>query len=390
MKLQKVESDLGLKMGDRLPFDFYDQHGTMILKKGHIILDSKEISNLILGGIYYDVEYQSFIPKLKKDKNEKQEKGYNPFEQYQELQKKLSPLMFEIFKGIADRSTVQVELYGICELLNKWLDQDPDATLACIILEKGESYSIKHPMDSAIICLFIGRQYNLEQDDLMYLAMSALTMNISLLDIQDKLHLQTQKLSDLQRYRIHNHPTKSRELLENVGVTDPRWLNAVSQHHEALDGSGYPNKIKGDLINQFSQIIAVADLYCAMVTDKGYRSAVSANRALREVFSNRGKSLNTIIATLLIKELGVYPPGTVVELESSEVGIVVRRGQNANKPVVMSILDFHGMPMMPLKRDITEKYYKIRRIINPRKENIKVNKDLLWGYFQFQGTFVEA
>lgn len=127
-----------------------------------------------------------------------------------------------------------------------------------------------------------------------------------------------------------------------AGVGDPLWLEAVLHHHERLDGSGYPHGLRGDDIPHLARLLGIVDIYTAMLRPRTYRDAVPARMALRNIFLERGKQVDEALATLLIKELGVYPPGTLVRLANDEIGVVLHRGGDAAHPQVSRLMTAEG------------------------------------------------
>src|SRR5204862_3889390 len=108
---------------------------------------------------------------------------------------------------------------------------------------------------------------------------AALTMNLAIVDLQDVLYRQ-QTMTPEQREAIAEHPADAVKKLATLGVRDPLWLSIVEQHHEFLDGSGYPKKLAGDAVIREAQVIGLADRYCAAVTERTYRQPVAPDVAL--------------------------------------------------------------------------------------------------------------
>jgi HD-GYP domain-containing protein (c-di-GMP phosphodiesterase class II) len=135
-------------------------------------------------------------------------------------------------------------------------------------------------------------------------------------------------------------------------------------HHEAEDGSGYPFGKAGGDIPRNAKIIALADRYCACVSARDYRKSLLPNVTLREIFLERGKGIDPILAAHFIKVLGIYPPGTYVRLNSGEIGVVSRKGSGADTPI---------------KRDTTGEMYAIREALSEEQANIRFNMSQVWG-----------
>jgi HD-GYP domain-containing protein (c-di-GMP phosphodiesterase class II) len=132
------------------------------------------------------------------------------------------------------------------------------------------------------------------------------------------------------------------ELLRAAPNVDNRVVTMIATHHERFDGSGYPHKLKGDEIPLVGRIAGIVDCYDAMISERSYARPKSAYDAVRELKSLGGIAFPAELVELFIQAVGVFPTGTVVELNTGDVGIVI--GQNRFRrlrPEVMLILDAH-------------------------------------------------
>jgi hypothetical protein len=154
----------------------------------------------------------------------------------------------------------------------------------------------------------------------------------------------------------------------------------VADHHENMDGSGYPSGKTGDDIPEGAKIIAMADRYTAMIAPRKYRKAMHPSRALRTMLIDGGKTCDARIAAYFIKELGIYPPGACVKLVNSESGIVMRKGFSAMAPAVLVIKNQYGTPLpFPQKRDTELERFAIKEPIQLEPDDIPFTMQQLWG-----------
>ena len=180
---------------------------------------------------------------------------------------------------------------------------------------------------------------------------------------------------------ISEHPDKSEELLRQAGVTDNAWLDAVRQHHEFMDGAGYPQGLKGEAISRLARVIKLADIYCALVSGRAYRTAMLQNSAMRELFMQRGKQVDGQLTEQFVKVVGIYPPGTFVRLANAEIAVATRHGASASAPMVQSVVGPRGSPLAVYgKRDCGKADFAIREVISKAQANVKINRHMLWGY----------
>jgi hypothetical protein len=154
-------------------------------------------------------------------------------------------------------------------------------------------------------------------------------MNVSILRLQAQLAEQRDPPNLRQREAIEQHPLAGAQLLRAIGVADEEWLAAVEQHHEEPGGGGYPRKVAAPC--EAAQLLRLADMLMAKLTPRAHRPAMAPRLATRDVFlADPDKRLSTAIVRLL----GVYPPGSVVQLKTGETGVVTRRAADGRGPWV--------------------------------------------------------
>jgi len=155
----------------------------------------------------------------------------------------------------------------------------------------------------------------------------------------------------------------SRPNLQTDGVTDCLGLAVVAQHHESIDGSAYPARLLGDAIDAGARIVAAVDRYCAMVSERAYRPGAFPSGALRQIFLAQGKSVDTGSAALLVKEIGLYSPSTVVQLANGEIGAAMKRTFKSGHPIVRAVLNASGIRLLMLpKRRTTQPSFQITQV----------------------------
>jgi HD-GYP domain-containing protein (c-di-GMP phosphodiesterase class II) len=227
-------------------------------------------------------------------------------------------------------------LAGVSRQIMRWVAVDPDVAIyrsVAIRMDDLRSYGVLHSVHTAVVLSLIGLRKSWGDARIVTALQSALGMNISILKLQDDLALQVDPLSEEQRQAIHEHPRRSARLLNEWGVVDPEILTAVAQHHELSSGKGYPDGIRN--ITQLADALHTADVFAAKLSPRASRASLSTTRAAKEIF--RQPSANYFGATV-VKELGLYPPGSCVMLSNAEVAVVIRRGFDPMWPVVLPVI----------------------------------------------------
>lgn len=356
-----------LKLGEPIPYSVYDKSGVLLLKAGFQINLQRHLDILVQNGAYLDhndVDAArrgraglSPLPRLKDDDK------HNTFEMLDLVKLRLKRL-FEHYKAgrSHDEFLRRIEEIGITVL--EACTHDTDSVLACLHLEYDMPYEVVHHLQAAVLCELIGKKLGVKEDARLTLIKAALTHDIGLIDLQDTLDRQLAPLTLEQKDRIQSHPRDSADILSKLGVTENAWLDPVRHHHERIDGSGYPDKLVGDAIKIPMRVLAVADIYSAMIRDRPYRKAMVSQSAMRELMLEQGGKVDQRLIQVMIKEVGVFPPGAIVRLVNGEIAAVKERQENSAYPVVYSFVKADGMPMlMPLRRETVKAEYGVDGIV---------------------------
>ena len=360
-----------LAIGSVLAWDAYDENGRLLLKRGQVIVSSTQLAGLMERGLFTEMD-----PTREK-----------PVPGLPDVSPSAVALILEARRRLqlvcgptGNTGSFPEQILRIRELIREACRVSPDAALAMTLLDRNGRYSVRHSVDVAIACHLIGAELGIAEPDLTSTVAAALTMNVSMLTLQDDLQTQQAPLSAGQREVIHNHPEESAMLLRERGVEDQVWLHAVLSHHEAIDGSGYRHGRKGDDIPLPAQLLSLADVYCARISSRDYRPSLRPNAALRALFLEQGKKVRDGLASQFIKAIGVFPAGTPVRLDNGEIAVVVQRGHNASKPVVCSIIGPQGMPLgVPVRRDTSQPNFSVKEVVSWGELGAVPSMQSLWG-----------
>lgn len=261
----------------------------------------------------------------------------------------------------------------ICALL----ETEAERSLLLLIHGAGaeaQRYSVMHALLVAVVCELAARLMPACSDDSRRsLRMAALTMNVGMTRLQDQLALQDVPLTADQRTLVDGHALRSHEILGEMGVTDPLWLDAVLHHHDAPPGAldDKPDSM------QMARIIQRSDLFAARMSPRKLRAALAANVAAKGAYFDELKQPDHA-GSLIIKALGVYPAGSYVQLAGGELAVVLRRTTNANKPLVAAVADGHGSPyVQPSVRATDTRVTTIVRGVPPMEVRVRVPMERL-------------
>jgi HD-GYP domain-containing protein (c-di-GMP phosphodiesterase class II) len=269
----------------------------------------------------------------------------------------------------------------IVKMINFAVSLDEDLVLACIQLNQSSGhYPVRHCVDTAILATMVARIMKKSEQEIQDIAAAALTMNISILTLQEQLQDRKGALFADEQARIHQHPIASIKILHDAGIEDSDWLNYVLMHHEKEDGTGYPLGSLKSEIPQNVKILYLADIFCARISARGYRNSMLPDIALRDIFVENSAHVDTVLSPYFIKVLGLYPPGTFVCLKNKEVAVVSYRGAKPNFCVAHSLVKSNGeMFGNPVKRDTQEEPFTIAEAMYPTIASVGVSMQQIWG-----------
>jgi len=266
-------------------------------------------------------------------------------------------------------------------LIREACDLSSEVSLATGLLHPDGRYSIRHSVDVAVACQIVGRTIEMREADLTSMVCAALTMNISMLDLQDTLHTQLLPLSTVQHQTIQEHPAQGEALLRTLGVDDELWLKAVLYHHAAVDRSGHSLSKNTDEESPIAaELISLADVYYARTSTRANRPALGPTTVLKMLFLGEGSPLREGSAPQFIKALGIFPPGTAVRLRNGEIGVVIGRGKKPSAPRVCAVTDSEGMPLLtPVIRDTRKPQFTVSRVLEWSAVGNPPSMRSLWG-----------
>ncbi|MBP7132925.1 MAG: hypothetical protein KBA70_09200 [Aquabacterium sp.] len=239
-------------------------------------------------------------------------------------------------------------------------------------------YAIAHSLQTAFVASLAAGRLGWSESDRITLIRASLTMNIAMLDLQNTLSLQTTPLTAKQRAEIDTHPQRGREILEAANVTCQDWLCTVAQHHVTLDGRNVPQD-RNDL-SQLACMVHYADVYLARISPRASRVAQPVNIAARELFMKAGGADNPYAAAI-IKEMGLYPPGSFVKLANGDTAVVLRKGETAVTPQVHSLISADGWVFPDSKlRDTAKVEFRVMASVPRGEVMLSLNRAKLFGY----------
>lgn len=367
-----------ISLGKPVPWPVYDEFGKLLFKQGAIVRSERQMNILIKVGLYakeIEEEEKDTIPQPVKFL-----KKINPFAEFDDLCDKTASIFNLINrKEILPQGQLEKRIYDIVTNIQGLYAYYPDAMLGIVHLPNEDvAYPVYHPLHTMVLVEMVLERLEVDQPTRLAILSAALTSNIAMNPYQQKLHQQRQPLKNQQLAIVQKHPEQGVAILSMLGITNKLWLETVRQHHELLDGSGYPRGLSGTQVSKEARILTLADVYSAMVTKRPYRNAFRHKESLRQLFLNRGKLYDERLTMVFLNELGIYPPGIYVRLANGELGVVVGKTFSPKEPLVASIKRSDGsLYLSPRRRNTSSSEFAIKATSIANEKHI--NPAIIWG-----------
>jgi HD-GYP domain-containing protein (c-di-GMP phosphodiesterase class II) len=249
--------------------------------------------------------------------------------------------------------------------------RNPDGTLFALIHLSGSElrqYSATHAMLVCVMTSLAARDVlKWRPAQVSALGHAALTMDIGMTELQDRLAAQKELPTPEQVRRIESHAARSVDLLQQMGVVDKLWLEAVMFHRSQVPGP-LAQRSEG---KRLARLIQRADMFSARLAPRASRAPDSPGSAMQSCYFDENKQIDEAGAAL-IKAVGIYSPGTFVRLTSNEIAVVVKRGLNTTMPKVAVLINRQGMATgEPMLRDTSLADYRILASVPQREVKVK-------------------
>lgn len=220
--------------------------------------------------------------------------------------------------------------------------RSPDANLLLVQMRRFDRGLFAHAVNVCVLSLVVATAEDCDLE-IPSLGLGALLHDIGETRVPRQLLRNTGKLNDTERRLLEQHPRLGAMLLDQSGAVPESARQIVRQHHERIDGSGYPNQVAGDGLSLGAQIVAIADMYDDMFTGRN-QAMLQPVEVLRQLFvQSHAGAIDRSLIERMVRCLGVYPVGSLVELNSGERGIVVAANRaDTLRPMVRVVTSHMG------------------------------------------------
>lgn len=251
--------------------------------------------------------------------------------------------------------------------------RNPDA-LACFAqLKNRDAYTAEHSLRVCILALSMGRHLGMAEEELQVLGIGGMLHDVGKMRIPLDILNKPGELTAKEAEIVKKHVPLGVEVLERTAGIPEAAIDVARSHHERYDGTGYIHGRKGDQISEFGLIGGIVDYYDAVTSDRAYHNGMSPHEALKIMYELRDKAFHGGLMEEFIRCMGIYPIGSVVEMNTGEVGVVVTLNRVRRlRPRVVMVLQPNNSPYpRPVTVDLAQhatkngKSYEISSVVEP-------------------------
>jgi hypothetical protein len=324
-----------LHIGSPLPFSIRDASSRLLLEKNEVLRDAAQLEALVERGACVDIDE---LP------DPRAEIAATPPAQLPALWRRLGQSLARVLARMPAPDAPGA-LAEVADELAALAERAPD--LAIFLLVRPDDtdhapYGVVRSLHAAAAAYLIALRLGWPRERRLTLVKAAFTMNLGMLDLQERMANLARLPNPQQRQAVQSHPATSLAALKASGVTDADWLQAVEHHHEKPGGGGYPAGVTE--VGEMANALRTVDVYTAKLAGRSGRDSLPPPRAARDLMVvERGNPF----ALALITEFGVHPPGSLVRLYNGEVAVVVRRTADTHAPEVAVLAGRGGEPLAP-------------------------------------------
>lgn len=216
---------------------------------------------------------------------------------------------------------------GCVDAMRRSIARNPDALLWLVRLKRSDGYSYRHALDVSVHMMVFARALALDEDTVSLLGMVGMLQDVGKLKLPENVLKSTGILTPLQMEIAKTHVDFSLKILAESAGAKSELLQIIQRHHERVDGSGYPAQLVGREIGLHGEMAGLVDSYCAMITERPHGKLQSTQTALAKLVRLRDVKFSAAVVDGFIQCVGLYPVGTMVELNSGEVAVVIAQNR---------------------------------------------------------------
>lgn len=257
------------------------------------------------------------------------------------------------------------------------IDRNPNALMCMTKIREKDTYLLEHSLNVAILLANFGTHLGFSEEKIQELTLSGFLHDIGKIKVPDEILHKPGHLNDQEMTIMKYHVNYGMKVLVEMGIPDS-IVRTIGEHHERLDGYGYPEGLRGNEISQFGRMIAIVDTYDAITADRCYKVGTSSKKALQILLGDAPGKYDEWLVTQFVQCIGVFPAGSLVKLDDEKIAMVIKQNNGqAAKPVVKvfySIRSNHYLEPMELDLSAANNKVKIIDAVLASDFNLDIKK----------------
>ncbi len=231
------------------------------------------------------------------------------------------------------------------------IQRDPLVALALLDLKNFDEYTYIHSVNVTVLSVAFAYHLKFSKEKLISIGEGSLLHDIGKAKIPLNILNKPDRLNDSEFRIIQKHPILGEQVANKEKIDNEIIKEIILHHHESFDGSGYPDRLTGTNMKRYASIVAVADFYDALTSERVYKKIIPPPEAIKMVYSQSGKKFDPRVVNHFIKTVGIYPIGSIVELNDGRIAVVIAFSKdNLLQPIVKTL--FHIRTPQLLQEEI--------------------------------------
>lgn len=260
------------------------------------------------------------------------------------------------------------------------ITENPETALWLTQLKNVHEYTAQHCINVAVLSIAFGAHLGFTAEHLRLIGLGALLHDVGKMRIPQPILDKPGRVTEEEFRILRRHPLEGYEMMKATGQVPAQALQIIRHHHERISGRGYPDGLRGEQISTAVRVVAICDVYDAMTSDRVYHERIMPDVALNAMYKMAPTEFGTELMHEFIRCVGIYPVGSLVELTSGALGVVMTRdSSNRLRPVVMLVKDRKGRDFVPrryvsLAAQEATVGWRITRIVDPAHAGVDMEK----------------
>ncbi|MGH8687276.1 MAG: HD-GYP domain-containing protein [Burkholderiales bacterium] len=266
--------------------------------------------------------------------------------------------------------------------------RNPDALMLFAAMRERGGYQLERALDVSVYMIAFARFLGMSEENIEHAGMTGLLQDVGMLDVPLGMLQKPGRLEPAEYKIVRGHVERGRAILASTQGLPSVVADLAAVHHERHDGSGYPRGIKGDALGVIGAMAGIVDTFDALTVKRPYAEAMSPSNALNLLFRMRGRTFDSLLVEQFIRCIGYFPVGSVVELNTGEIGVVIAQNEEQRlQPKVMVVRDAQGQRQRPQKflnlarrpKATADEPYRIRRTLEQGRTDVSIREALAGG-----------